>query len=281
MKIKVWIIAVMSIAFLNNLSADPLADMEKACSNGDGKACYEAGHKWGDKYLETKKMEAAVKNLEYWKKSCDLKFGKGCFEVGNSYLGAAMMQKEEGKQKEELFKIAKDNYRKGGDLEDGASLFQYGLFLEEGLGGKVDKSAAMKSFIASCQNNHGDACYTLALKNYRGTEIKQDYRNAINYAKKACDLKIEAGCYLSGNMSDAGKGTRGDPVEAMRFYSKSCDLDGARGCMSIGYAYEEGKFGYKKDLKKSQELYVKGCVHAKKGGNKDIIKMVCSFVDKK
>jgi hypothetical protein len=48
-----------------------------------------------------------------------------------------------------------------------------------------------------------------------------------------------------------------------------------------GMAYEQGNFGYKKDLKKSQEFYNKGCKYAKKDGNKDIIKTACMFVDKK
>lgn len=273
---KAWIIVLMSITFLNTLSASTVEELKKACKDGDAKACYEAG----DKLVLSKIQKDQMQALGYWEKACKLNLGKGCLDTGSTYLSAALMQKDE-KQKEEFYKIAKDYYKKGADLEDGASLYQYGLFLEEGIGGEVDKSAAMKYLIASCQNDYGDACYSLAVKNYRGSGIKQNYRNAINYAKKACDLKVEEGCYLSGNMSDAGKGTLGDPVEAMRFYAKSCDLGGARGCLSIGVAFERGKFGYKKDIKKAQELYSKGCEYAKKDGNKDIIKMVCSFVEKK
>jgi TPR repeat protein len=225
MKMKIWVIAVMSILFLNTLSADSLEDLRKTCSGGNGEACYKAG----DLLSESKIQEEQLEALDFWKKGCKLNFGKGCFEVGNTYLSAALMLKEENKQKKEFLIIAEDYYKKGGNLEHGASLFQYGLFLEEGLSQKTDKASAMKSFIASCQNNYGDACYKLALKNYRGIGIKQNYRDAINYAKKACDLKVEPGCYLSGNMSDAGKGTRGDPVEALRFYSKACKLGGARG----------------------------------------------------
>lgn len=250
---------------------DTINNLTVLCDDGCGKACYNIG----DLLVATDPMKA----LEYWGTSCRFKFSEACSEAGGAFLAAAQMQKD-AKQKEQFFNLSSMFYKKGAKLENPISLFRYALFLEDGIGVNIDKNKAMKMMEKSCNLNFGEACYNLALKNYRGQEIKQNYNKAINYAKKSCDLKVEPGCYLSGNMSDAGKGTRGDPVEAMRFYSKSCDLGGARGCMFIGMSYELGKYGYPKDLKKAQKLFVKGCEYAKKYGNAEITKQVCNFVNK-
>ncbi len=80
-------------------------------------------------------------------------------------------------------------------LEDFESCFLMARLYEDGKGGvPVDYEAAREFLERGCEGGHGQSCYAAATYYDYGKTVNKSPRTAQEYFKKACDLKVEAGC---------------------------------------------------------------------------------------
>lgn len=109
--------------------------------------------------------------------------------------------------------------------------------------------------------SNGVFCYELGIKHVsKQKPTKQDYKNAIKYFQKSCDIGITFSCVELGQLYEKGLGAKKDIKKAENLYIKACNdketiLNGvpasAIGCYSLGWLY--------RDKKKSTEHFKKSC----------------------
>ena len=72
-------------------------------------------------------------------------------------------------------------------------------------------------------NNFG-ACIRIAFAYINGNGVRQSYKNAFDYAQKACENGVAFGCYMVGVFYESGDGVRQDKRLAKEYTGKACDL---------------------------------------------------------
>ncbi len=86
----------------------------------------------------------------------------------------------------------------------------------------------------------------------------RSYKKAVASSKKACDLKIMAGCHNLGLFYAKGKSVRKNYARAIRLYQQACNGGYAASCNNLGKMYYKGK-GAKQSYQNAAENYKKAC----------------------
>lgn len=102
-----------------------------------------------------------------------------------------------------------------------------GYSYETGEDRKKDLVTAMILYQASCKNGTIQACNS-AGSLYRD-EFHDDFK-AVEFYKKACDLKDGNGCSNLGIMYLSGRGVKENLTTASELFGKGCDLKSELGC---------------------------------------------------
>ena len=67
---------------------------------------------------------------------------------------------------------------------------------------------------------------------YKGKGVKQDFFQAVDFFRKACDGGDAGGCNLLGFAYQLGQGVKQSDTDALTYFGKACDLKEEAGCES-------------------------------------------------
>ena len=118
-------------------------------------------------------------------------------------------------------------------------------------GNMGDKVPAILGMQASCDMLGGFY--------YDGKGVRQSYKKAFQYRKKACDFGYGESCFWAGRAYYDGKGVQKDLKTALKFFTKSCELKDGVGCAMVGAFYYDGDEVVKQNFSTAKELYGKAC----------------------
>ena len=91
-----------------------------------------------------------------------------------------------------------------------------------------------------------------------GLGVKQDYKKAIDYYKKACDMGDTGACNNYGGMFYDGEGVEQNYTKAVELYKKACDMGSETACSNLGARFYHGE-GVEQNYTKAAELFKKAC----------------------
>ena len=124
--------------------------LEDSCNGGNGEGC----HNLGDTYLLAKGVEKDNKKaVQLYEKSCDGRYAQGCFMLGSLY--------ESGTGVKQDYTKARELYRKATRLGDTRGYFQLGVMYEEGKGANQDYVKASELYEKACNLKYAEGCEKL------------------------------------------------------------------------------------------------------------------------
>ena len=161
--------------------AKTISFLKDSCRNKGAKSCGVLG------YIYEGGMGVAVNvksAIEYYKKSCDLRYGVGCVNLGVLYT------------KVENYKDANSYFRRACELRNAEGCLNLGISYSYGYGVSVGEirakllfKEARELYIDSCnKQNDALACQGVAQFYEQGIGVEIDEKIAEIYQKKACEL---------------------------------------------------------------------------------------------
>ncbi len=91
-----------------------------------------------------------------------------------------------------------------------------------------------------CNAGKSAACASLGFMYGDGKKIKQDFKKAIIFSKKACELKNAMACYNLAMLYQNGLGTKKDLSTTKEYFGKACDFGEQGGCFQYKVLYRKG-----------------------------------------
>lgn len=226
-------------AYSNNL----VSFLEEECKNGNGKVCFELGHK----YMSGKGVKKNINTaLKLYQKAFDFNHPVAYVELGRLYLNGKIVKKD--------LKKAKNYFQKACDAGEKYSAC---LMVKEvdKVYTKEDDYKVMEKMGKTCnaKPNSGVTlmtCGTLAnlYKKYN------DFDNAIKYYKKACNI-FSSECISLGEVYLDKKYNGYNEDKAISYFEKVCEKGKGKGCIKAGEVYKN----LKKDNEKSKVFFKKAC----------------------
>lgn len=113
-----------------------------------------------------------------------------------------------------------------------------------------DYQKALQLFTLACDNNHGAGCNNLAMMYWTGHGIKKDMVKHDKFREKACMLNHGKACWIMGFIYGQKKEYI-NYKKALFFSQKACDIKEPCGCADIAILYTFGR-GVAKDQDKVQ-----------------------------
>lgn len=89
-------------------------------------------------------------------------------------------------------------------------------------------------------------------------EIVENYKQALRFFAKACDLKYANACKDKGVLLLYLYDTQ-YTKEALEFFNKGCEFGYFGSCEYLAVLYKEGIYGVKQDLDRAKKYYQKSC----------------------
>ncbi len=115
-----------------------------------------------------------------------------------------------------------------------------GMVLTYGINTKINKEEGLKYLKKACDNENGDACYSLGILNGNGDGVPKNevlavtyFGNAYRYNLKECKNQDGYACVFIGLLYEKGLGTNQDLFKAKEYYKKACDLNSTAGCSDL------------------------------------------------
>ena len=115
---------------------------------------------------------------------------------------------------------------------------------------------AYSSYEEGCAKNSAVSCYELGGSYYRSK--KPDYKKALKYLNKSCDLDESRACYLLGSIYFRGAGVKKDEERGRSYYLKIGDTKDAKVNINFGRMYATGQV-FPKDEMKALEYFKRAC----------------------
>ncbi|BCX78690.1 tetratricopeptide repeat protein [Campylobacter sp. 19-13652] len=179
------ILAVCSLASGANDGVNFMANLSKACDNGDANMCSLAA----ELYQNDQSIADEKKFFKFSKKACDLApndvYAVNCHNAGMGYYEGHPFKKNK-KEAARYFKLACEN-KKEPHFQSCAVL---GMLYEKGEGVKKDVAKAKKLYAKACDNGYGAGCASIGLIFHNMGNITK----AREYYEKACELGFSAVC---------------------------------------------------------------------------------------
>ena len=180
------------------------------------------------------------------KKACSKGEMQSCFQLG--------MMFESGDQVREDFAEAKNYFEKACPKGHTKACIGLGDLYERELGVEKDLVRARTFYAKACKAGDGEGCYSIG----RLEENAHHMKKALSMYDQACQKKFAMACSTLGMMYDFGREIKKNEMLARDYYQKACSLDGVF-CDWLGNAYENGKLGVQKDIKKAYHYYERSC----------------------
>jgi len=231
--------------------AAALADYDKGCKANSGDACYDFGYVTEKGIGRDPDPTAAYAIYERGCKIYD--HVDACFEAGVLLaLGTV-----------------------SGDLSvlepfaiKACTLSQYrcdllGYIKGQGIGTNVDLSASVKHYDLACQQGNGVACRVMGDKYRDASGVAQNYKTAVEYFEKACDLSEAYGCGSAGKLhysGDEASGLRADQARAFTLFDIGCLRNDDESCEWAAEQLGDGTDGTgRPDTQRAATFFVTGC----------------------
>lgn len=196
------------MALLSNL-AFANYELERQCNNGDAGSCVDLGILY---YDGDDVKQDYNKAMEFYSKACEMNNAEGC-----AYLGILYYYGDGVKQD---YKKAMELYNKACEMNNALGCNNLGILYYNGKGVKQDYKKAMKFVIKTCEIDTKiceDTIEELYIEN-------SDYKNLMDIGNNLCEKDNALGCALLGGLYYNGFGVKQDYKRAIKFLNKACDL---------------------------------------------------------
>lgn len=204
---------VFLMALLSNL-AFANYELERQCNNGDAESCFDLGNLYDVKQDYNKAME-------FYSKSCEMGEALGCYNLGSLYYN--------GKGVKQDYKKAREFWSKACEMNNALGCGSLGMLYYKGKGVKQDYKKAMKFVIKTCEIDTkicDNAIEELYIKD-------SDYKNLMDIGNNLCEKDNAFGCILLGGLYYNGFGVKQDYKRAIKFLNKACDLGLKDACKKL------------------------------------------------
>jgi hypothetical protein len=228
--------------------------------------------------LGNKNRFKSKKAINYYKRSCNMKYAKACYLLASAYInGRFYGEFKLEKNEEEALKY----YKKACEFGDKSScnkkskaekIREREIKIAERKIEREKKNKERKLKLEkSCELERSSSCRSLAYTYYHS----KDYENSKIYFKKACDLEDRYSCC---NLGEIYLEKDDDLKNAEKFIKKSCDLDNKHGCKLMIYLEDQKKCinnvalscrnlakaylkgdGFNRNRKSAYKYYLKAC----------------------
>ena len=199
----VFLMALLSsLAFANY-------ELERQCNNGNAGSCVDLGNL----YYDGKGVKQDYKKAsELYNKACEMNNAKGCYHLGYLYnFGEGVKQD---------YKKASELYNKACEMNNALGCNNLGILYYNGKGVKQDYKKAMKFVIKTCEIDT-EICENTLEELYIENS---DYKNLMDIGNNLCEKDNAFGCILLGGLYYNGFGVKQDYKRAIKFLNKACDL---------------------------------------------------------
>lgn len=208
----VFLMALLSsLAFANS-------ELERQCNNGDTGSCFDLGNLY---YDGDDVKQDYNKAMGFYSKACEMGHANGCYHLGYLYnFGEGVKQD---------YKKASDLYNKACEMNNALGCNNLGILYYNGKGVKQDYKKTMKFVIKTCEIDTEiceDTLEELYIKN-------SDYKNLMDIGNNLCEKDNAFGCILLGGLYYNGFGVKQDYKRAIKFLNKACDLGLKDACKKL------------------------------------------------
>lgn len=190
----------------------------KACEMGYALGCKNLG----DLYYYGKGVKQDYKKArEFVGKACEMNNAEGCNNLGYLY--------DNGLGVRQNYKKAMELYNKACEMNNALGCNNLGILYYNGKGVKQDYKKAMKFVIKTCEidtESCEDILEELYIKN-------SDYKNLMDIGNNLCEKDNALGCILLGGLYYNGFGVKQDYKRAIKFLNKACDLGLKDACKKL------------------------------------------------
>ncbi|WP_134044619.1 tetratricopeptide repeat protein [Helicobacter pullorum] len=181
----------------------------KACEMNNAEGCAYLGilYYYGDGVKQDYK-----KAMELYNKACEMNNAWGCAYLGYLY--------DNGYGVRQNYKKARELYNKACEMNNAQGCNNLGILYYNGKGVKQDYKKAMKFVIKTCEIDTKiceDTIEELYIEN-------SDYKNLMDIGNNLCEKDNALGCALLGGLYYNGFGVKQDYKRAIKFLNKACDL---------------------------------------------------------
>ena len=208
----VFLMALLSsLAFANY-------ELERQCNNGNARSCLNLG----DLYYHGDGVRQDYKKArEFVGKACEMNNAEGCNNLGYLY--------DNGLGVRQNYKKAMELYNKACEMNNALGCNNLGILYYNGKGVKQDYKKAMKFVIKTCEIDT-EFCEGILEELY----IKNsDYKNLMDIGNNLCEKDNAFGCILLGGLYYNGFGVKQDYKRAIKFLNKACDLGLKDACKKL------------------------------------------------
>ena len=200
-----------SLAFANS-------ELERQCNNGDAGSCFDLGNLY---YNGDDVKQDYNKAMEFYGKACEMGHANGCYHLGYLYnFGEGVKQD---------YKKASELYNKACEMNNALGCDSLGILYYKGKGEKQDYKKAMKFVIKTCEIDT-EICENTLEELYIENS---DYKNLMDIGNNLCEKDNAFGCILLGGLYYNGFGVKQDYKRAIKFLNKACDLGLKDACKKL------------------------------------------------
>lgn len=199
----------------NNIKPDEL------CSEATRKNCLKVGY-------EFKLKRDMATALEAYKLACEYRVWDGCLRAGKIY--------EEGIYIEQDYALAFTFYQKACDNDLQNSCAQLAFLHYNELGTPKNTALAISLYKIACDGKHWRATFSCTQLGVIAEE-KQEYFQAQQLYKQACDSDNAVGCRKLGDLYYYRRADHKNPYISFELYEEACHLRHIPSCFRLAEIY--------------------------------------------
>ncbi|WP_278542021.1 tetratricopeptide repeat protein [Oxalobacter formigenes] len=179
----------------------------------------------------------------WYQKAAEAGLAVAQFNVGLMYQYGKGVSKDMAKAVEWFKKAAEQN--------DTNAQMKMGYLTVKGIGTEKNYKEAMRWFRRAAENGDKGAFVDIGIMYSKGDGVKKDLNHAVQYYILGAH-NGDAAQALLGNAYSDGKGIEQDTDKAMYWYKQAAKNGSIEAMKELGYIYESGRLGVKKDQKEAQ-----------------------------
>jgi hypothetical protein len=223
----------------------PLDYYERACKDGEPRACFYLGHRYDIGFGVPRDLNRAA---ELYGQACEGGRLLACHNLAVMFHDGVTISADLAK--------AAALYRSACDKGAMVSCNNLGIMYDRGEGGAKDTSKATQLFARACKGKMSLACTNLGISHLSaGTK---GLRKAALRFEEGCTRGDPGGCNHVGQMYRDGHGVERDAARSVKFFERACEGRYSWGCFNLAWLHLTGT-GVPVDLWKAGTLYDQAC----------------------